>query len=174
MRSSAIALLLIGCASSPGDSGACGSLSAEIGEGEFAYEPRVDGDAVTMVHGPQGGWHIDLAGEITGSSRTVELVPSIVEATQMVSIAGLDQADGPVRLEGWTAKRCTGTFHRLRAVIDDVEPGGSYQRFICTLEGNPFDVSVEITDLESGESLTAGFRARGALDPDDVAVCASL
>src|SRR6185436_3266908 len=35
-----------------------GEASADIGTGEYEWVDLSEGDDVTMVHGPQGGWHI--------------------------------------------------------------------------------------------------------------------
>lgn len=167
---------LAGCGDKSADSATpeCSGLAVELGEGEFAFAPRSDGDAVTMVHGPQGGWHIDIAGRVSGSTGTVSLVPSVLESNQQVSLAGIGQEnEPPFELVGWTARSCTGTFFRLRAIIDDVDPGGPYQRFICTLNDNPLTVSVEATDTGSGETVSASFNAIAKLDPDDVPICSS-
>ena len=175
MRLLGAALALLGCGERGSDSDAlspCMGLEVDLGEGEFAYTPREDGGPVTMTHGPQNGWHIDLAGEIRGTTGTVSIVPSVVESSQGVSIAGLGQEEF-VQVVGWTPSTCSGTFFRLRAFIDDVDPGGPYQRFICTLRDNSLQVSVVVTDLESGETVTAGFNAIAKLDPDDVPICQS-
>lgn len=40
----------------------------EVGTGSTAFEPLADGDAVELVMGPQGGWHIDVAARFGGMS----------------------------------------------------------------------------------------------------------
>ncbi len=171
-----VLLATLGCGPTTGDSGGgrtCSGLEVSLGEGAFAYAPREDGDAVTLVHGPQGGWHVELAGEVRGSRGAVRLVPSVVEATQQVSIAGEGQEDEPpVQLSGWSASTCAGTFYGFRVFVDDVDPGGSYQRFICTLRDNPLRITVTATDAQTGEQAVGEWNAVAALDPDDVPICA--
>jgi hypothetical protein len=56
--------LLFGCLGKITDSGGssvpCYERSPEltIGTGEFHWKNLADGDSLTMVHGPQGGWHM--------------------------------------------------------------------------------------------------------------------
>ncbi len=49
----------------------------EVGTGEFQFETLSDGDVVTMVHGPQGGWHIWTSVVTHGSEPEVRIRPAI-------------------------------------------------------------------------------------------------
>lgn len=40
----------------------------EVGAGSTAFEPLADGDAIELVQGPQGGWHVDVAARFGGMS----------------------------------------------------------------------------------------------------------
>ncbi len=53
--------------------------SAVIGTGEYAWEPLSPGDEVTMVHGPQGGWHILGSVRIDGMYENVEIHYTITD-----------------------------------------------------------------------------------------------
>src|SRR5687767_3262710 len=96
----ALAALASGCVPGDGgDSGPSGSpvepcempLDIAIGWGEYAYVPLEDGGEATMVHGLQGGWHIDLAVSLTGSTPKVSSAPGIVLLDEGLQIAGADQ-----------------------------------------------------------------------------------
>lgn len=167
---------LVGCSGTDGndsDPPACSGLTLEAGEGAFAFAPRDDGDDITMAHGQQGGWHIDIAGSVTGSSGTVSVVATMTETNQQVMLAGGGQEEGEaVNLVGYDAKTCSGTFFAVRAFIDDVEVPNE-QRFICTLEDNAMEVAVTVTDLETGEVATDTYNAIAQLDPADIPVCNS-
>ncbi|MCB9759694.1 MAG: hypothetical protein H6739_07615 [Alphaproteobacteria bacterium] len=54
-------LVLAACTAkdAPVDSG--GAPWIELGAGQSGFVPLADGDAVPLVHGLQGGWHVDLA-----------------------------------------------------------------------------------------------------------------
>jgi hypothetical protein len=51
----------VGCAGAPVEP------AIDLGTGEFAFEPLVEGGEILVVHGPQGGYHL------LGSVRTVGL-----------------------------------------------------------------------------------------------------
>lgn len=53
-------LLLLACAPTPApdDSAPPAALEVQIGTGATAWEPLEALDPLTMVHGPQGGWHL--------------------------------------------------------------------------------------------------------------------
>lgn len=72
MRPAALLGLLAGCATPP---------VALLGTGELAWEPLAEGDDLTVIRGPQGGYHV------LGSVRTAGLVPGDAEA--------LDDASNP-------------------------------------------------------------------------------
>ena len=38
-----------------------GSPRVELGIGQLAFQPLRDGDTIELVHGLQGGWHLDLS-----------------------------------------------------------------------------------------------------------------
>ncbi len=52
---------------------ACGAPDVRVGTGELAWEALGEGDALTVVHGPQGGYHV------LGSVRTAGLNPGTGE-----------------------------------------------------------------------------------------------
>ena len=45
-----------------------------IGTGEYAWESISTGDEITMVHGPQGGWHILGSVRIARNVRRLRMV----------------------------------------------------------------------------------------------------
>ena len=58
-----VLLALSGCVSRGGAdtaANACSTTdpSVQVGNGEFAHEAVEVGEVVTMIHGPQGGWHV--------------------------------------------------------------------------------------------------------------------
>jgi len=159
------AILIAGCgADGPDDSGTspfnaeCTGLSLELGQGEFGYEPATDGDRFPVVLGPQGGWHIDLAGSVSGSSGAIEWVPNITATSQMAQLGGGGQEGEEFDLTGYDASTCSGVFFGGegggRVFIDDVDPGGNYQQFICTLGGQELEITVTITDRLTGETAS--------------------
>lgn len=53
-----------GGSSSGGPTG--GGPGITVGQGGSAYVPLMDHDAVELVHGPQGGWHVELTARFWG------------------------------------------------------------------------------------------------------------
>lgn len=53
-----------GCSSAPAASS--GEPALELGTGTWQFEPVVDGQALPLVHGAQGGWHFWVAVRLTG------------------------------------------------------------------------------------------------------------
>lgn len=86
-------LLLLGCPSTgvDRDSVPCEALepAIEIGNGEAAHVPLADGDAVVMVHGPQGGWHVWLSFGLLNVGPTVSLAVTLEDLTRGESMGQL-------------------------------------------------------------------------------------
>ena len=79
--------------------------TAVIGTGEYAWEPLEPGDEITMVHGPQGGWHILGSARIGAMYDNVEIhytitdVPSghvVSDNNYFVQQVSLDDCEGEV------------------------------------------------------------------------------
>lgn len=155
---------------------ACNGLAAEIGEGEFGYEVRNPGDGFTMVHGPQGGWHMDIAGVVTGSNGVVRVQSFVTADSTSTQIAGAGQEnDTPLQLAGYDESICSGSFFKGRTFIDDVDlPSAEYQGFICNLHNQPLTIEVHITDLKSEETAITTLSATAQIDPNDVPECQAL
>ena len=73
---------LLGACSSHGGDSASDAARAEcetaaptavVGTGEYAWEPLEPGNEITMVHGPQGGWHILGSVRIDAMYENVEI-----------------------------------------------------------------------------------------------------
>lgn len=60
-----VAVLLGGCASEVVPEEA----SLELGTGTWRFEPVADGDAVPLIRGAQGGWHVWVAVRTNGMER---------------------------------------------------------------------------------------------------------
>src|SRR5262245_451930 len=53
-------------------------LTLDVGTGADMYVPLADGDHVTLVHGPQGGWHVEAAGFVHNTEDDeVSISPTI-------------------------------------------------------------------------------------------------
>ncbi len=100
-----ILFLLVGCRAEPGDvlddtgDPIEPTVAVTIGGGESSWEPLDDGSELTMVHGPQGGWHM------LGSVRTQGM--DAIIAVEYVITA--DEHDGAV---------ISDNFYRVQSLTD--------------------------------------------------------
>jgi hypothetical protein len=151
------------------------------GTGADAFEPLVGGEVVTIWHGPQGGWHIDTAGEAFHAPQNVSIlsVVTAIDAPVPTVIAG---AGGSVdaELKGLVAyddQICSGQFWGVRAFVDDVAPpgGSSLQDVICTLEGQQLEIEITVSEIAQAgattppRSATSSVIVIAGLDPVDAA-----
>lgn len=88
--------LLCACSSADGqDSASDGGgadcetddATAVIGTGEYAWESLAAGDEITMVHGPQGGWHILGSVRIAAMYQNVEIHYTITDGPSGVVVS---------------------------------------------------------------------------------------
>jgi len=177
------AVLMTGCGSEVDDTSgggsttaACTGMTVEIGEGEFGYEVRNPGDGFTMIHGPQGGWHMDIAGIVNGSNGVVRVQSFVTVVSTGTLIAGNGQEnDTPLQLAGYDEATCDGNFFKGRTFIDDVDiPSSEYQGFICGLHEEALTIEVHLTDLKTEETVVQSLSATAEIDPTDIPNCQAL
>jgi hypothetical protein len=153
--------------------GCAAPLATVIGTGATAYEALADGASVTMVHGPQGGWHVETAAVVSASAQEVSVMPRItVPSLGDLQIAG-EQQPQYLALADYDASVCEGRFWGVRAFIDEPDPapdGVSRQEFICSLEGVELEFSVTVTDLAAGVTAESTVTVIAQLDPSDASL----
>lgn len=116
----------------------CGDLtpSIEVGTGEDGFEPIEEGAPITMVHGPQGGWHM------LGSVQTSHL-GQIVEVHFTVEhlASGVVIADNTYRVATiYDEAACSGVY-----------PGMYGYLSVGDLEDGELDTPPELLSYESVE-----------------------
>lgn len=143
-------------------------LTVEIGGGETSFLPLAPGDPVRMVHGPQGGWHVDVSGRVGNTRQTISVRPSlVVEATGEI-LAG-DQVQEYVALAQYDELGCEGQFWGRRAFLDD--PPDIGMPLICGLHGVTATLSVEVVDPEDGRAGVGSIPVTLEVDPVDQPDC---
>jgi hypothetical protein len=150
------------------------------GTGAAAYVALADGDPVTIMHGPQGGWHIETAGYVQHSVQALSLHPKVTAVALGLGLAGTElpdtTADPPEAgdlpefkaLAFYSDATCDGQFWGVRAFVDDVvtPPNGmTYQEFICSLENQELLLEITASDLANGRSVTSSVTVVAQLDP---------
>lgn len=137
-----------------------------VGQGADRYIALAPTDDVYIVHGQQGGWHVDTSGIVVGTGPTVRLRPTLTIPSTSEQLAG-DQDSENRALVDYDAETCTGTFFGLRAFLDDTSPPEGMRAHLCALDGVEAEIAVWVADLVSGAEVTAAARAILHPDPDD-------
>lgn len=143
----------------------CTVPSVTVGTGVKAYKPLQDGDSVTVVFGPQGGWHVDVAGLVTGTEQIVSVLPSLTWSAKSQSLTG---ALAPLTLAQVPTKPCGFTFFGVRAIFDDELLPKDAQAFVCGLDGEDAELEVTVTDPVTGATATEGVTVTLTRDPKQV------
>ncbi len=187
---------MIACQAGPGESGSvspvddieasprvvedCGDddpMVLSLGTGVDGFVQLTEGDPVTMVHGPQGGWHMDVAGEVQHAVQDVSVlaVVTALDAPTPTVIAGADGGLQYIALAAYDDESCSGAFWGLRAFVDDFVPpdGIERQQVICTRGGQQVEIEITLTEVLDPEftreprTVTSTIVATAALDPYD-------
>lgn len=92
----------------------CHTPTLEIGTGIEGYEPVEEGAFIPMVHGAQGGWHLQGAARITNTRNVVQLVAQVfdVESGQAVT------TELTYRLQLVAGEACDGTVPNMILYLD--------------------------------------------------------
>jgi hypothetical protein len=112
-----------------------------------------DGDPVTIVHGEQGGWHIEIAGQAKHSLQNVSIQTTVTAIDQptptVIAGAGGATEQVLVALAAYDDSQCSGAFWNVRAFVDDfVTPdGASALDVICALEGQNVEITTTVSEI---------------------------
>ena len=164
------------CATDTGDTGVqvgtieescrCEEPSFEFGTGSNKFKSLDNGDKVTMVHGPQGGWHIwgsvraintRNVVKIQFTAVDVESQTTVVDVTNQVALA--------------TESECTGTYTGMYGFLDveslaegelDTPP-----ELLCYHE---LELTMTMTDT-GGRELVETKLVQAAPDQSDLDLC---
>jgi len=82
--------LALGCSSAvPAED----DLWVTVGHGEVDYLPLSDGDAVELIYGPQGGWHLNLGARVGGIGPD-----SVILTYRIWDVARTHQVGYPIKM----------------------------------------------------------------------------
>lgn len=121
------------------------AASVVVGNGETAHSALSDGDHVTMFHGAQGGWHIEVSGFVSNTGSAVAVSPTVTHTASGTVLAGV-QPESFILLAGWTIASQNGVFVGTKALLDDVADWAQMNRF-CEYENEALELCVHIEDL---------------------------
>ncbi|MDP2307216.1 MAG: hypothetical protein Q8P18_14415 [Pseudomonadota bacterium] len=146
-----------GCFSEP--------ATVEVGGGSLAFEPVADGAEMTMVHGPQGGWHV------LASARFSDVNPivAIHYTVAVTSGAGAGQivVDNEYRVLIVEDVECGGYYPGMYGYLDvSALADGELDTPPELLAGQDLLLRMDVTDLD-GRVASDTLTGRAALDPVD-------
>lgn len=132
---------------------------------------------MTLVNGPQGGWHIWIAGRMQGLHTEIAAHASARDVRGDVWLAGSN--DAPVSLDlseagAYDKDACSGDLYGQRAYLDDAALpawADSMLDLVCYLEDRPIELTLTLTDLATGLTASDTVTTLGALDPANVSYC---
>lgn len=140
------------------------------GMGDAAFLPLSDGDLLSIEHGPQGGWHAALAGEVEGAGPEIEVHATLMKSGEGGLPLSGQQPPSWLALERYDDARCSGVFTGMHALIDP-QPGIAALHLACALDGASLSLSLSLIDGRSGLATDASLALTGALDPETLASC---
>ena len=165
------ALLLLGCTGDhPQDSNDTADPSCfadapalTIGSGEYDWVDLSQQSPVTMVHGPQGGWHM------LGSARIDHTEPIVrILFTIKVKDSGVVIADNTYTVQMIRDQDCSGYYPGMYGYLDVSElADGEADTPPELLSNQPVIMEMTAEDLE-GRSATASLEVIAVPDPVDI------
>ena len=139
------------------------TLDVQVGTGSMSYTPLNDGDPVTLVHGPQGGWHILGAAYMTNFDPVVN-----IHYTVVVEATGAVVADNNYRVQMKADGDCAGFYPGMYGYLDVREiVDGEADTPPELLGGEQLRLTMDVTDLV-GRAGTDSLLVVGELDPHDL------
>ncbi len=137
-------------------------LALEIGAGAEGWEPLAPGDPVVVVGGPQGAWHVDVAGHVANASQEVAVEP-VLTWLDGSPVSGSSVAY--VALADYDDPSASGEFFGVRAFLGDADA-------VCgELDGQALLLTVTVSDLVDGCSVTETLEVVAALDESALYLC---
>ena len=155
---------LQGCTVGP-DSNPCFDAApwAVIGTGESEWEDLNSGDAVTMVHGPQGGWHILGSAKAGNMGQLVSIHYTIHDVA-----SGARIANNTYTLALKMDDECSGHFPGMYAYLNvSTLKTGDRDTPPELLAYNDLELTMDITN-EYGMSISETVQVIAVPDPQDI------
>jgi len=141
--------------------------SVELSAERHAFVPLTGDETLVVVHGPGGGWHL----EISGLVRHVAPIVVLTGSGRRASNSELLTSEVSTHIElDYDEAEDAGFFSEHRLFVDLVNQS-DWTRFICDLEGEDLEICVSAQEYEGdrfAESCTTLTLER---DPIDVEMC---
>lgn len=150
--------------------------------------PLADGAAMTMTHGPAGGWSLGLGVSLENVGPYAAILAMVTAPSRGDVVLADDGPSGSFVALTYTAAACAGEYVDYRAYLDTAPlSSGSFtaQEAICDLAGEPLRVQIDVAEIilvegHSSTSVVVSDRTArcelnvvAALDPLDEEACAA-
>jgi hypothetical protein len=141
---------------------ACSEPTVEVGSGEMIFEEMPEGSPLTMVHGPQGGWHM------LGSARFENFAPIVaVHYSIDVVATGARVSDNNYRVQMVEDGECTGFYPGMYGYLMVAEIAtGELDTPPELLGGEEMLLTMTVEDAD-GRTASDTLTVIAALDPAD-------
>ncbi len=148
-------------------------MTLTVGTGADAFESLSSGDSVRLVHGPQGGWHIEVSGLVAHTSQEVAVSPTITVISTGDEI-GRSENRNLMALSSFDDASCSGEFFGVNALVGDPFPEDDVPEscYICSLAGETLELTLTVEDFNSGDTISETIQVVVEPDPNDVEPCA--
>ncbi|MBX2796831.1 MAG: hypothetical protein KTR31_04155 [Myxococcales bacterium] len=141
----------------------CTVPALSVGTGVEHYVPLGEGDPVTVVFGPQGGWHVDVGAEVFGTGQIVSLQSSLTLTAEERTVT----TKLPPQTLGLVAEDpCGWSIFGVRAFLDDASFPGSAFDYVCDLDGQTAILELTLVDAANDIELTDQVEVTLTQDPE--------
>jgi len=143
--------------------------SVELSADPQAFVPLTGDETLVVMHGPAGGWHL----EISGIVRHVAPLVVLTASGRQESSGELLTGEAPVHVALDYDEAEDAGFFGLHRLFVDVSNRPDWTGFICDLEGEDIEICVSAQAYEGdrfAESCTTLTLVR---DPIDAEMCAT-
>lgn len=136
-----------------------------------AFTPLTDGAPLIMVHGPAGGWSLQLEISALNIAEKVATLPKVIFRDIEIDY---NQPPGFEDDLEYDPERCEGNHPYVYAYLNPlaVYPEMTQLEAICALAGETFHVEIVVTEFGAeGRTATCAVDVVATLDPADVEYC---
>ena len=159
--------VLTGCVGPDGgpSPGQCeGEMSIELGGGRDVFEARGDGEELMMVHGPQGGWHVETSVRVTNGGDLVQITYDVFDEDLGVQVSANRYNQALVPIDG---SPCTFESLALYGYLDVSEIGeGELDTPPELMADHTLRIDFQVSSLDE-QTATATQTLQAVLDPID-------
>jgi hypothetical protein len=145
----------------------CGGVPASlaVGTGDIDFRALTAGDGVTMIHGPQGGWHMLGSVQVTGMTPIIRVVFEVTHQRTAHVVASNTYQVQTI----YEAETCTGVYPGMYGYLEvDGIVNGEADTPPELMAGDLVDFCMSAED-EDGRAASGCVEVTALADPADLA-----